>query len=172
MSDDVKDDDEKIEDELNELLDQAQAEGEDIGDDEVEIDLSEAVNFDPFTARVSVEVTAAALRHGNDSKAPYIEFKMRVFEGEYEGRCLWTNVSLTGKGAGFGFDKLSALGAKSKDGTLISREHRRISISGLKGLRAAVDVAPDKRKEYKHKAEVGKFHKYVSPDAAAAEDIK
>lgn len=162
----------EVDSELQELLAQAQAEGEDIGDDEVEIDLSEAATFEAFTDRVPVEVTAAALKHGKDSKAPYIEFKLRVFEGEYEGRILWTNVNLTGKGAGFGFDKLSILGARSKDGTLITKENRRISLAGLKGLRASVDVAPDEREKYKHKVVVGKFHPYVSPDAEAAEEVK
>lgn len=174
--DDVKDDvvvgSDEVDSELAELLAQAQVEGEDIGDDEVEIDLSEAATFEAFTDRVPVEVTAAALKHGKESKAPYIEFKLRVIEGEYEGRVLWTNVNLTGKGAGFGFDKLSVLGAKSKDGTLISKENRRIALSNLKGLRASVDVAPDEREEYKHKVVVGKFHPYVSPDAAAAEEVK
>jgi hypothetical protein len=163
----------EVDNELQELLEQAQADGEDIGDDEVEIDLSEAATFEAFTApKVPVEITAAALKHGKDSKKPYIEFKMRVIEGEYEGRILWTNVNLTGKGAGFGFDKLTVLGAKSKDGQLITKENRRVSLAGLKGLRASVDVAPDKREEYKHKVVVGKFHPYVSPDAAAAGDIK
>lgn len=162
---------EEVDEELQKLIDSS-GEGAELADDEVEIDLSEAATFEPFTARVPVEITGAALKHGKDSKAPYIELKLRVFEGEYAKRVLWTNINLTGLGAGFGFDKLSILGATSKDGQLITSKNRRISLGNLIGLRCSVDAAPDKREEYSHKVEVGKFYKYVSAAESEAENLK
>jgi hypothetical protein len=160
-----------VDEELNELI-AASGEGSELADDEVEIDLSEAATFEPFTARVPVEVTGAALKHGKASTKPYIELKLRVFEGEYAKRVLWTNINLTGLGAGFGFDKLSLLGATSKDGQLITSKNRRISLGKLVGLRCLVDCAPDEREEYAHKVVVGKFYKYVSAAESEAENLK
>lgn len=158
--------------ELDALMAAAAEAGEELGDDEVEIDLSEAVTFEPFEARVPIEITAAAKKHGKESKKPYLELKVRVFEGEFEGRVLWTNINLTGKGAGFGFDKLEAFGAKSKDGKPVSRENPRIFLGGLKGLRASADCAPDEREEYKKKVVVGKIVAYVSEAEAEADNLK
>ena len=158
--------------ELDALMAKAAEEGEDIGDDEVEIDLSEAETFEPFTAKVPVEIVARALKHGKDSGKPYLELKVRVFEGEFEKRVLWTNINLTGKGAGFGFDKLAAFGAKDKDGNAVSRDNPKVSLKGLLGLRAFAECAPDERAEYAHKVVVGKITPYVSAAEAEAENLK
>lgn len=157
-------------DELEALMAAAAEQGEEIGDDEVEIDLSEAVTFEPFEAKVPVEIVAAVVKQGPKSR--YIETKVRVFEGEYEGRVLWVNLTLTGKGASFGFEYLGAFGAKSKDGELVTKDNPRISLKQLQGLRAFAACAPDPREEYKHKVVIGKITPYVSAAAEEAESLK
>ena len=162
--------------ELDALMRQHAEEGAEIGDDEVDIDLSEAETYEPFTATVPVEITTAALKvAGQNAKVPgskYLELKLRVFEGEYEKRVAWTNVSLTGKGAGFGIDKLEAFGAESKSGDPINKDNVKVYLPGLRGLRALAACAPDPREEYKHKLVVGKISRYVSEGEAEAENLK
>jgi hypothetical protein len=157
---------EDVEGELNAMLADSAEEGADLADDEVEIDLSEAESFEPFTATVPVEVVAAVLKHGKTSKKPYVELKLRVFEGDYEKRILWTNINLTGKGAGFATDKLRALGLD------FDPKHPRIKLKGLVGRRCNVACAPDEREEYSHKVVVGKFTRYVSAAEESAADLK
>ena len=142
----------------------AAEEGEAIGDDEVEIDLSEAVSFEAITADVPVEIVAAELKKG--PKARYIELKLRVFEGEHEKRLFWTNATVSGKGAGIGFDELNAFGAD------IDRKAPKVSCKALIGLRAVASVAPDKREEYAHKTVVGRIKRYVSEADKEAANLK
>lgn len=159
-------------DAMDEMLADAADAGADLADDEVEIDLSEAETYEPFTAKVPVEIVSATLEHGNDSKLPYLNLKLRVCEGEHEGRVMFTNVMLKGKGAGIGYDKLGAFGATSADGVAVSRDNPKISLTRLEGLRAVADCAPDTRDGYTHKVVVGRISKYVSADAVEAEALK
>jgi len=161
------------ESELDALMRQAAEEGEDVGDDEVDIDLSEAATFEPFTDKnVPIEITTASRKVGKDSGAPYLELKVRVFEGEHAKRVLWTNINLTGKGAGFGIDKLAAFGATSKDGTPISSKNTKLYLPGLVGLKALAECAPDEREEYKTKVVIGKIKPYGDADEDEVENLK
>lgn len=153
-------------DDLDELMRQAAEDGADIGDDELEIDLSEAETFEPFTAKVPVEIIAVQLKTGKESGKPYLELKLRVFEGEFAKRILWTNVNLTGKGAGIGYDTLAAFGYS------LDREKPKVKRSALIGLKAVASCAPDKREEYSHKVVVGKITTYTSADEEDAADLK
>jgi hypothetical protein len=155
-----------VSDDLDELMRQAAEEGEAIGDDEVEIDLSEAATFEPFTADVPVEIVGRALKYGKESKAPYLELKLRIFEGEHVKRILWTNINLTGAGAGFGVEKLAAFGYS------LDKDKPKVKLSALDGLKALASCAPDSREEYKHKVVVGKIKPYVSEAEAQAADLK
>jgi hypothetical protein len=134
--------------------------------DELEIDLSEAETYEPFEAKVPVEIVAAATKFGKESKKPYLELKLRVFEGEFEKRVLWTNINLTGKGAGFGVEKLAAFGYA------IDKDKPRVKPSALVGLKATAACAPDEREEYAHKVVVGKITRYVSEAEASADELK
>lgn len=151
---------------LDEMMARAAEEGAELTDDEVEIDLSEAVNFDPFSDTVPVEIAVAALKHGKESKKPYIELKLRVFEGEYEGRILWTNLNLTGKGAGFSRDKLAAFGHP------IDEDNPKVSPKKLVGAQGMAVCAPDTREGYEHKVLVSSIKKYVTAAEAEAENLK
>lgn len=159
---------------LDPALLQAAADGEDFGDD-VDIDLSEAINFDPFEADdLPFEVIAAEKKIGKTSKAPYIELTVKAFDHEeFAGRQLYTNVNLTGKGAGIGFDTLEALGATDKAGNLVTRDNPKVNpgrLVGLKGL-AKVRIKPAEG-EYKAKAEIKRVRPYVSDAVAEASDLK
>lgn len=153
--------------ELDEMLAEAAANGEEIGDDYLEIDLSEAATFEPFEAKVPVEIIGVESKRGKEAPhTPFLELKLRVFEGEYEGRTLFESVMLAGKGAGFGRDKLAAFDY------MVDPEKPRVSPKALKGRRAFAECAPDTREEYKHKVVVGKLTKYVSADEEAATEVK
>jgi hypothetical protein len=169
VKDEVPEDDEN----LDELIAQSVEEGAELADDEVEIDLSEAVSYKPFTDRVAVEVVKAELKHGKTSKNPYIKLQLKVIEGEHAKRVLFTNVTLTGTGASFGFETLESLGAKSKDGELITEKNRRVWPPGLVGLKAIASVLPDERPEYNTQTVVkGALKPYVSADDEDAADLK
>jgi hypothetical protein len=161
--------------ELNGLIAQSVEEGAALDDDEVEIDLTEATSYKPFTAKVAVEVRKATLKRakGGDHNQ-YIELQLSVIEpGEHLKRALFTNVTLKGTGAGFGIETLESLGATSKDGELISEKNRRVYPPGLVGLKGVASCAPDEREEYNHKTVVkGALKPYVSPDAAESADLK
>lgn len=145
--------------ELDDLLGQAAAEGaEDGDDDEVDIDLSESVSYEAFTAKVPVEIVKATKLVGKDSGKPYVKLQLRIFEGEYEGRVVFTNLNLTGKGAGFGADKLKAFGY------VIDPDRPKLRLKALLGLKAIASCAPDKREQYSDNVEVGKITRYVAPE--------
>jgi hypothetical protein len=144
--------------ELDALMAAAAEEGDAVGeddDDELDIDLSEAEDFSPFKAKVPVEIVGTKVKVANDSKNKYIELKLRVFEGDYEGRILWRNLPLKGKGSGFTRDILTAFGAG------IDWDAPKIVPSALLGLQAYTQAAPDKREEYKHKVVTGTFSAYT-----------
>jgi hypothetical protein len=152
--------------EQDELLDAVHA-GIELAEGEVLIDLSEADTFDPFTAVVPVVIVTAEMKTGKDSGKPYIKLRLKVTSGEYEGRVLFTNLNLTGKGAGFAMKDLEKFGATSKDGKPINKDNPRIDIEGLPGLEARASVAPDSREEYSDQVQVNKILKgEADPDTA------
>lgn len=153
-------------DAFDKMMEEAVDEGDDIGSDVVDIDLSEAMTFEPFTAKVPVEIVTAALKHSQEAGNPYIEMKLRVFEGEHEGRILFTNLNLKGKGAGFAMDKLAAFRYE------VDPEKPQLAMSKLIGLRATASCAPDTREEYSHKVVVGKITRYVAEQEAAEAEVK
>lgn len=144
--------------------------GMELAEGEVLIDLSEAETYEPFTAVVPVCILTATMKTGKTSGKPYIELKLKVTEEdeEYAGRILFTNLNLTGKGAGFAIGDLEKFGATSKDGTPISKTNPRIDIEGLPGLTARASVAPDDREEYSDKCVVKRILKGASdPDESS-----
>lgn len=154
-------------DEFDKMLEEAGEEGFDAADDLIDIDLSEAMTFEPFTAKVPVEIVTAILKRAQEPPHnPYIELKVRVFEGEFEGRILFTNLNLKGKGAGIAMDKLRAFGYS------VDPEKPQLSPAKLIGLRANAACAPDDREEYSHKVVVGKITKYVAEQKAAEAEVK
>lgn len=152
--------------------------GEEYGED-IEIDLSEAVSFEPFNAdKLPVEIVGAKLKKGTESGKPYVELQLLSFgDHEYAGRTLWTNINLTGKGAGIGFDQLEAFGATSKSGEPVSRENPKLHLPGLVGLLglAKVRIGKDRTvngQHYEGRAEVKAIKPYISPDEEAAADLQ
>jgi len=150
---------------LAELMEDAVHEGGEIGD-EVEIDLSEAETYEPFDAAVPVEIIAAAMRKSKDKGNPYIELRLRVFEGEYLNRQVYSNLNLTGKGAGFAFADLKSFGYE------IDKDKPRVSVTALIGLKAVAVCKPDAREDFSHKVVVKRIRRYIPEAEAAAEDLK
>jgi ribosomal protein S28E/S33 len=148
-------------DELDALMERAAAEGEDIGDDELEIDLSEAVDVSPFAAKgVPVEVVKSLVKTSAAGNK-YIKLQLRVFEGEYTKRVIFENVNLKGTGAGFGRQTLDALGAG------IDWDAPRVKPQALVGLKGLVDTVVTSQEGYSDKTECKNWRPYAS---AAAED--
>jgi hypothetical protein len=148
---------------LDELTRQAAEEGADIGDEELEIDLSDAVDLSPFAGKdVPVEVVKAVKTPSKSTPGnTYIKLHLRVFEGEFKGRYIFDNVNLKGKGAGFARSSLDALGAG------IDWDAPRIRPSKLVGLRALVKTAIDVQEDYADKTVVKGWKPYRSDSASA-----
>lgn len=86
--------------ELDTMLDRAAAEQE-LDDDEVEIDLSDAgddADFEPFSGPRLVRITKAAFKLAKSSGAPMIDCAAVVIDKQNRNRKLWFNLMLTGKG--------------------------------------------------------------------------
>jgi hypothetical protein len=150
---------------LEDLMEKAAEEGAEIGD-EVDIDLSEAETYEPFEADVPVEITTALLKRSKENHNPYIELKLRVFEGEYLGRVVFSNLNLTGKGAGFAFADLKSFGYE------VDKDKPKVSVTRLIGLKAIAVCKPDDREGYSHKVKVKRIKRYVSEAEAATDDLK
>jgi len=158
IEDDVLDESE-IEEGLDDLIQESDA-GYEVADDEVDIDLSEAVSFEPFTGTVPAEVVKATLTHGQASKKPYIELRLQVTEGEFEKRMLFYNINLTGKGAGFAGEALRILGYP------IDPKRPKVSPKRLVGAKCNAVCAPDEREEFAHKVVVKRLKPLTAADTS------
>jgi hypothetical protein len=153
-------------DELDVLMAAAAEAGEDIGDEELDIDLSEAVDISPFAAKgVNIEVVKAVAKLSSAGNK-YIKMQIRVFEGDFEKRVIFDNVNLKGAGAGFGRQTLDALGAG------IDWAAPKVKASKLIGLKATVDCVIESQEGYNDKTVVKNWRPYKSADTAAAAEVK
>lgn len=152
--------------ELDALMERAATEGEEVGDDELDIDLSEAVDISPFASKgVPVEVVKVLVKTSAAGNK-YIKLQLRVFEGEYEKRVIFENVNLKGTGAGFGRQTLDALGAD------INWDAPRIKPQSLVGLKATIDTVVTSQEGYSDKTEAKNWRSFVSAATEAAASLK
>jgi hypothetical protein len=155
-----------VSEELEALMNKAAQEGDDIGEDELEIDLSEAVDLSPFASKGTPVEVVKTLVKTSAAGNKYIKLQLRVFEGEHEGRVIFENVNLKGTGAGFGRQTLDALGAG------IDWDAPRVKPQSLVGLKASIDTVVTSQEGYSDKTEAKNWKPYVSAAAEEAASLK
>jgi hypothetical protein len=135
--------------------------------DEVEIDFSSAVSFDPLppgTYVLEIESVepgrskpTAEAPNGN----PKLTWKFVVVDGEHTGRVLFRHSPTSGKGSGLTKDVLRALGVQGLDSPQV-----KFKMSTAIGQRVIADVVLQKDNENFN--EIKKLRPYVAPAATAS----
>lgn len=87
-------------DELDDLLEAAAAQ-EELDEDEVELDLSESAEYEPFEGQFAAQFTKVEFTHAKGgTKGPMLKTELTVIEeGDHKGRRAWPNLMLGGRGA-------------------------------------------------------------------------
>lgn len=83
--------------------------------DEVDIDFSGAVEFDPIPADDYIAVIEEVEPGLSKQKAPKLTWKFRITEGPHAGRKLMRHTPTTGKGSGLTKQVLKAIGQDTSD---------------------------------------------------------
>lgn len=145
--------------ELEALMQNAPAAGDDPSKAEVILDLSEAKgDFEPLTGTWPVEVLEATFALTKTNQEPSIDLKLRIFEGPNTGRVLFKKLMLKGAGSGITKRAVESLGYEIDwDAVPLKLVPRRFV-----GLKCHVSTVPDKRPEYKHKTEITSFTTYTA----------
>lgn len=150
-------------DELDELVAEVDEDAE-----ELEIDLSEAADFEVIDGKRPVEIVAVKVgKSKNAPNHPYIEAKLKVIGDEDAGRIVFKTLMLKGKGAGITRRFLTVM----ESGIDFDAAPPRISPAKLVGLRGIAVLAADKREEYKHKTVVNDMLPFEDSAAAEADEL-
>lgn len=151
-------------DELDELVAEVELEA-----GELEIDLSEAKDFEVIDGKRPVEIAEVKVTKskGSEGKAslPMLELKLKVIGDEDAGRIVFKTLMLKGPGAGITKRYLTAFGAD------IDWDAPKISPTALVNLRATATLHADPREEYKHKTVVKDIAEYVDSDTVDADEL-
>lgn len=135
--------------------------------DEVEIDFSSAVSFEPLPENTyvleieSVEPGRSKPTAESPTGNPKLVWKFVVVEGDQTGRVLFRHSPTSGKGSGLTKDVLRALGVGNLDSPKV-----KFKMSTAVGQRVIADVIL--QKDNADFNEIKKLRAYAAPSAAAS----
>jgi hypothetical protein len=147
-------------DELDELVASVELEA-----GELEIDLSEAKDFEVIDGTRPVEITEVKRATSKQSKLPMLELKLVVIGDDDAGRVVFKTLMLKGPGAGITKRYLTAFQAD------IDWDAPKISPQALVGLKANAVLTADTREEYKHKTVVKDIREYEDSATVDADEL-
>lgn len=117
----------------------------DLTDDEISGGGFEVLPDDDYSAKI----TEYEVRGPGESGYEYINFTFTVDEGEYKGRLLWRNLSLSPKALGFLKELCEAAG--------IPYDKKGVDLKSAKGKRLKVRVITKTSEEYGDQNEISRF---------------
>lgn len=149
--------------ELDDLLAAQAAAQEEMDEDDVELDLSEAGSYAPFEGKHPAVITKIEFtRAKSGSKAPMLKTEVTVTDGEHKGRKSWPNLMLTGRGTWKTKQVIEALGLEID---LDAHPVQLGKVARLKGIPFLGEFEISKQTGYKDKTEL------VGAEAITSEDL-
>ena len=126
----------------------------------IKVDLSDVSggSFEPLPDDdYGVKITDYEVRGPGESGFEYINFTFTVDEGEYKGRLLWRNLSLSPKALGFLKELCEAAG--------ILYDKKGVDLKSAKGKRLKVRVITETSDEYGDQNRVSRFLRRTAKSA-------